>query len=77
MTDWTARELEVPLGFLPEGAYTSTVYSDTEETKDDPNVLRKDRDRVTSKDTIKAKLGSGGGHVIVLRPSGSESVLPR
>lgn len=77
MTDWTARELEVPLGFLSEGVYTATVYSDTEETKDDPNVLRKDRYRVTSKDTIDTKLGSGGGLVIVLRPSGSESVPPR
>ena len=76
MTDWTERELAIPLAFLSDREYSATIYSDTQETKKDPNLLKKEQYLVTATDTITAKLGSGGGHVIVLSPVGSESNLP-
>jgi len=69
MTDWTGRELEIPLNFLPEGNYSATMYSDTEKTIENPNILEKKEITVSSKDIITIKLTTGGGNVISLKPT--------
>ena len=68
MTDWNARDIEIPLGFLPEGSYAVTVY------RDGPNADRAARDfRVDTSDatpatTLRAHLASGGGWAARLAP---------
>ncbi len=69
MTDWTARELEIPLNFLTPGAYSAEIWSDTAETVNNPNMLKRDRITITPTDKIRAKLASGGGWVAHIRLS--------
>ncbi|MBI1984057.1 MAG: glycoside hydrolase family 97 catalytic domain-containing protein, partial [Acidobacteria bacterium] len=69
MTDWTPRSLEIPLDFLGPGSYVAEIWSDAPETAGDPNVLVKDRRSVSAQDTIRAKLSSGGGWVLHVKPA--------
>ena len=68
MTDWKARDMEIPLDFLPEGSYTVTVY------RDGPNADRAARDfrmettEATAATTLRAHLAPGGGWAARLEP---------
>ncbi|MGM0655160.1 MAG: glycoside hydrolase family 97 C-terminal domain-containing protein, partial [Thermodesulfobacteriota bacterium] len=68
MTNWTARELNIPLNFLSDGNYLATMYSDAETTNTNPNELMKTEIPVSSKDTITINLATGGGNVIYIKP---------
>lgn len=68
ITNWTPRELKIPLDFLPEGKFEAEIYSDTSETDRNPNKIALSRLIVTSKDILDAKLVSGGGHVVQFKP---------
>ena len=63
MTDWNARDIEIPLGFLPEGSYAVTLF------RDGPNADRAARDfrmetaSATPASTLRAHLAPGGGWV--------------
>jgi len=63
MTDWTPRELAVPLTFLPAGSFHAEAW------QDGPNAARYGSDwerverTVTSADTIPIRLAPGGGWV--------------
>jgi alpha-glucosidase len=63
MTDWTPRELSLPLGFLPEGSFTADVW------QDGPNAARYASDwtrgerAVTRADTLEIRMAPGGGWV--------------
>jgi alpha-glucosidase len=68
MTDWTARELTLPLSFLPAGDFTADVW------QDGPNAARYAADwqqatrRVTARDTVSIRMAPGGGWVARIRP---------
>jgi len=63
MTDWTPRELTLPLTFLPAGSFHAEAW------QDGPNAARYGSDwerverTVTSADTIPIRLAPGGGWV--------------
>ena len=67
MTDWTARDLTVPMGFLGEGSYEATLCTDG------PNADRNGLDyqlsnkTVTRSDALPVHLAPGGGFVVRLR----------
>ena len=69
MTDWTARMLEIPLGFLGPGRYRAEVWADAYEAADYPDRLMKQERTVTAADTLAARLAPGGGHVVRLTPT--------
>jgi len=69
MTDWDARTLEIPLGFLGSGQYEAQVWRDAYDANEYPDRLLKETRTVTAKDTLTAKMASAGGHVMVLRPA--------
>jgi alpha-glucosidase len=54
ITNWTAREIDVPLSFLGPGDYSADIYSDA------PFEQR----RVTTSTVLHLKLASGGGAAI-------------
>jgi alpha-glucosidase len=63
MTDWTPRELSLPLVFLPEGSFTADIW------QDGPNAARYASDwtrserAVTRADTLAIRMAPGGGWV--------------
>ncbi len=64
MTNWTPREIDIPLTFLGPGEFLVETWSDAPETIDDPNFLVKESRKVTARDTLHAKLVTGGGWVM-------------
>ncbi|HUU29906.1 MAG TPA: glycoside hydrolase family 97 protein [archaeon] len=77
MTDWTARELRVPLGFLPEGEFAAEIYADTPEADRLPRQVTFSKFSVTASDTLAARMAPGGGQAVRLAPASSGSSLPR
>jgi alpha-glucosidase len=68
MTDWQARSLEIPLDFLGKGSFQAEIWQDAYEADDYPDRLMKAALTVTAKDTLPARMASGGGYVAVIRP---------
>ena len=65
ITNDTEREFQVSLEFLENGkVYFAEIYSDLNESKENPNLLKIETVKVTSKDSIKLHLISEGGSVI-------------
>jgi alpha-glucosidase len=68
MTDWTARDLEVDLSFLPEGAFELDAYQDginADRWGSDYARAKSDVDRTRR---LKIRLAEGGGWAARLRP---------
>lgn len=77
MTDWTPRELKIPLNFLSEGDFVADIYSDTPDADTIPTHVVNNQYLVNSKDTIIARLSAGGGQVIRLSPAPPNTPLPK
>jgi alpha-glucosidase len=67
MTDWTPRELEVSLAFLPRGRYRVDTWTDAADSRD-PNQLVYRSRTMTPNSTLRLRLGSGGGAAIRIQP---------
>jgi len=62
------RELEISFGFLPEGKYKITSFSDTEQTLENAEIAEK-KETVVQKDSkLKLKMAPGGGFAAWLEP---------
>ena len=63
LTDWTSRELALPLAFLPDGTFTAEIW------QDGPNAAGYAADwqhisrQVSATDTLAIRMASGGGWV--------------
>jgi alpha-glucosidase len=68
MTDWEPRALKIPLDFLGEGRFQAEIWQDAYEAADYPDRLMKDKKAVSTRDTLEARMASGGGWVAVIRP---------
>ena len=62
----TARSVQLPLTFLPAGAYTAEIYADADDDAENPNHLSITTKTVSNVDTITINLASGGGHAMRL-----------
>jgi alpha-glucosidase len=68
MTDWTPRDLQVPLAFLPAGCFSADVW------QDGPNAARYGADwqhlerSVTATDTLVIRMAPGGGYAARIAP---------
>lgn len=71
MTNWTARELDVPLTFLGEGTYTAEIYEDADDADKYPKNARVLKKTVTAKSTLHLKLAPGGGYAVQFVPAGA------
>jgi len=68
MTDWTARDLDIDLSFLPEGSFELDAYADglnADRWASDYARTKSDADRTRR---VKAHLAEGGGWAARLRP---------
>ena len=68
MTDWTARELDVPLAFLGGGKYTAEIYADAEDAAEYPKNVSVRRQAVDRGMHLKAALAPGGGYAVRFMP---------
>ncbi len=69
MTDEEARTLDLPLGFLGEGNYNVTMWSDGPAADTMPTRVTKSETVVTAQDKLQAEMAPGGGAAIVLQPA--------
>jgi alpha-glucosidase len=69
ITNWTPREIEVPLTFLGKGDYVADVYSDAPDAARNPKRTGIEEERVNASSALKLALASGGGVAIRLHPA--------
>jgi alpha-glucosidase len=69
ITNWTGREVEIPLEFLGKGDYIAEVYSDAADADVSPKHTAIEQTHVNASMTLKLTLASGGGAAIRFRPA--------
>jgi alpha-glucosidase len=67
ITNWTSRELDVPLDFLPTGEFEAKVYADGSLDEELPNEVRITTERVSAGAPLRVALAPGGGFTAILR----------
>jgi alpha-glucosidase len=68
ITDWDARELDVPLSFLGSGAYNAEIYADGPNAAAQPKDSLVEKRRVDARTVLHLKLAPAGGSAIRLVP---------
>jgi len=68
ITDWTPRELEVPLDFLATGEFEAEAYVDGSLDESHPNEVRLIRRSVNDAKKLPIAMAPGGGFVAILSP---------
>ena len=68
ITNWTARNLRIPLNFLGSGRYKAEIYEDAADAAQHPKHLSLRQQTVQSSDTLNLSLVSGGGAAIRFVP---------
>lgn len=63
-----AKEINIPLDFLPKGQYKATLYTDVPEDAKNPNALHKEGKTLDRSGVLKVWMAAGGGQAAVLRP---------
>ena len=61
MTNWTSRNLSLPLSFLGDGSFEANVNSDGSLDGENPNEIRQDKRRVTKCAIVGCHVGSWRG----------------
>jgi alpha-glucosidase len=68
MTDWTGRDLEVDLSFLPEGTFTMEAYEDGVNADRYASDYKKTKSQVNKSGKFKIHLAPGGGWAARIHP---------
>ena len=66
---WHAADLDIPLNFLGTGQYVAEIYSDAPDAAENPTHSTLERKPVSQSTVLKAKLVTGGGQAIRIRPA--------
>jgi alpha-glucosidase len=64
ITNWTSRDLTVPLNFLGEGRYQAEIYEDAQDAEQNPKHVSVRRQDVQKTDRLTLHLAPGGGCAI-------------
>lgn len=67
ITNWDAREINIPLEFLGSGEYIAEIYSDAADADMNPKHTVIEQRRVKAGDLLKMKLAPGGGVAVRIR----------
>ncbi|MBQ9650043.1 MAG: glycoside hydrolase family 97 protein [Prevotella sp.] len=68
MTDWTERDIDVPLHFLGAGTYRADIFADGVNALKDGTDYRHHQQQVDKESCLHIHLSSGGGWVAILTP---------
>jgi alpha-glucosidase len=69
MTDWTARELDIDLSFLPEGSFRLDSWADGVNADRYGSDYRKEKGAASRATRLKVRLAEGGGFAARLVPT--------
>lgn len=69
MTNWSPRQIEIPLSFLATGRYTAEIYADSTDADKYPKNVSVRKESVDRNTTFKADLAPGGGLAIRFVPT--------
>ena len=69
ITNWSEREIEVPLEFLGSGEYVAEIYSDASDASVNPKHTDIEQKTVNGKMRLKLLLASGGGAAVRFQPA--------
>ena len=61
MTDWTVRDLAIPLSFLGEGKFSADIFADGANAMKEATDYKHTKQTATCQDQLKIHLSSGGG----------------
>ena len=61
LTDWTPRDIQLSLSFLPEGTYTADIFADGVNAEKEATDYKHSRQLVTRSTKLDIHLASGGG----------------
>jgi alpha-glucosidase len=68
ITNWTPRDLHIPLNFLGNGAYRAEIYTDAADSGENPKRISIRKQTVHSGETLNLPLAKGGGCAIRFVP---------
>jgi alpha-glucosidase len=69
LTDWTARDVKVPLDFLGDGKYVAEIYSDASDAAEQPTHTVLTRQTVDRTTVLGVHMVSGGGNAMWIHPA--------
>ena len=69
MTNWDARDLYVPLGFLGAGNYDAQIFADGPQAETDATNLDIRTERLEGGGKLRLHLAAGGGYAAILTPA--------
>jgi alpha-glucosidase len=69
LTNWSGRQLDLPLDFLGAGNYAAEIYSDADDADKHPTNVRMEHRVVISTQHLKANLAPGGGYAVHFGPT--------
>ena len=64
ITNWTARDIHLPLDFLGSGKYTAQIYRDADDASQNPQHVSIEEKPVQQNETLDLHLAPGGGCAI-------------
>jgi alpha-glucosidase len=69
ITNWTARDVRVPLDFLGNGRYSAEIYEDAADSAENPKHVVMKQETVQKGNTLTLRLAGGGGCAIRFVPA--------
>jgi alpha-glucosidase len=69
ITNWSPRQVEIPLTFLGPGQFTAEVYADAPDAATAPKHVTIDKRNVNANTKLKLDMAPGGGCAIRFRPA--------
>lgn len=69
MTNWTARDLKVPLTFLGSGKWDAKIFADGPNADQNAKDLTIQTKQVTANDVMPLHLAQGGGAAMIITPA--------
>ena len=68
MTNWDARDLEIPLGFLGAGEFAAQIFADGKDAGQVATSLAISKTHLKAGDTLSLHLAPGGGAAVIFTP---------
>lgn len=69
ITNWNARDVEVPLDFLGDGKFVAEIYADAPDAATEPIHTARSKQSVINGSKLQLHLASGGGFALWIHPA--------